>query len=56
MIQSKLTTNFKKSYFRAVGFFNKADTLESSSILICSELHSGLYTQRIGRDAALIKW
>ncbi len=42
--------------FHAIGFFNEADTLESSSILIYSELHAGLFTQRIGRDAALIKW
>jgi hypothetical protein len=42
--------------FRAIEFFNEADTLESSSILIYSELHAGLYTQRIGQDAAFIKW
>jgi hypothetical protein len=32
------------------------DTLESSSIRMYSELHAGLYTQRIGQDAALIQW
>ncbi len=29
-------------------FFNEADTLESSSILIYSELHAGSYRHRIG--------
>jgi hypothetical protein len=33
--------------FRAVGFFNETDTPESSSILIYSELRTGLYTQQI---------
>ncbi len=37
-------------------FLNEADTLESSSILIYSELQAGLYIQWIGLDAALIKW
>ncbi len=32
------------------------DTLESSSMLIYSELHMGLYTQRMPLDAVLIKW
>ncbi len=41
--------------FRAVGFFSEADTLESSSILIYSELRAGLYTHPIGWDAILIK-
>jgi len=41
--------------FCETGFFNEADTLESISILIYSELHTGLYTM-IGLDAALIKW
>ncbi len=40
--------------FCAIGFFNESDTLQSSSMLIYSALHPGLYTQRIGRDAALI--
>jgi hypothetical protein len=43
-----VSTNF---HFRAVGFFNEADMLESSSILIYSELTAGLYTQWIGWDA-----
>ncbi len=30
---------------RAMGFFNEADILESSSILIYSHLQMGLYTQ-----------
>ncbi len=34
---------------------NEANTLESSSILIYSELHIGLYTQRLGLDATFIK-
>jgi hypothetical protein len=32
-------------YIRAIDFFNEADTLESSSILIYSKLHTGLDTQ-----------
>ncbi len=31
--------------FRAIGFFNEADTLEFSSILIYSQSMAGLYTQ-----------
>ncbi len=31
--------------FRAIWFFNEADTVESCSILIYSELQTGLYTQ-----------
>ncbi len=46
---------FSPSFFCAIGFFNEADTLESSSILIYSELHASLYTKIIGRDDALIK-
>jgi hypothetical protein len=42
--------------FRAIGFFNEADTLESSSMLIYSELQAGLYTRWIWPEAALIKW
>jgi hypothetical protein len=41
--------------FVQLGFFNEADTLESSSILIYSELPTVLYTQWFGQDAALIK-
>jgi len=32
------------------------DTLESSSVLIYSYLYTGLYTQKMGLDAILIKW
>ncbi len=38
----------RQTHFRAIGFFNEADTLESSSLLIYSESHTSLYTQRIG--------
>ncbi len=38
-----------------IGFFNEADTLESSSILIYSELRAGLYSQWIGLDAISVK-
>ncbi len=34
-----------EQHLRVIGFLNEADTLESSSILIYSELHTGLYTQ-----------
>jgi hypothetical protein len=51
-----MSTMTSGTMFRAIGFFDNADTLESSSILIYSELHAGLYTQRIWQDAALIKW
>jgi len=30
------------NYFRAIGFFNEANTLESSSILTYSKLQTGL--------------
>ena len=45
--------NFDK--FCAIGFFSEADILESSSILIYSELQAGLYKQCFGLDVALIK-
>jgi hypothetical protein len=45
--------NFDK--FCAIGVFNEADILESSSILIYSELQAGLCTQLCGMDATLIK-
>jgi hypothetical protein len=41
--------------FCAIGVFNEADTLESSSILIYSQLQTGLYIQLCWQDAALIK-
>jgi len=34
--------------FHAIGFFNEADTLESSSILIYSQLQMGFYTEMVG--------
>jgi hypothetical protein len=49
-----MLTNVHK--FRAIGFFNEADTLESSSILIYSELQTGLYTQWCWLEAVSIKW
>ncbi len=36
-------------------FFNEADKLESSSMLIYSMLQMGLYTQFVWREAALLK-
>ncbi len=41
--------------FCATGFFNEADTLESSSKLIYSQLQTGLYTHIGWREAVLIK-
>ncbi len=38
--------------FCAIGFFNEAATLESSSILIYSQLQVGLYTQLVRAGAA----
>ncbi len=38
--------------FRAIGFFNEADILASSLILIYSELLTGLYTQLVCLKAA----
>ncbi len=43
------------STFCAIGFFNEADTLESSSILIYSQLQTGLCTPIGWREAAVIK-
>jgi hypothetical protein len=41
--------------FRAIGFYNEADTLESSSILIYSQFSQSLYTWKDWQDAELIK-
>jgi hypothetical protein len=41
-------------YFHAIGFFNEADTLETSSVLFYSQSMSGLYTQWGQQNAALI--
>jgi hypothetical protein len=38
----------KISYFCAIAFFNEADTLESSSILIYSLQEQSIYTQEDG--------
>ncbi len=43
------------SKLHAIGFFNEADTLESSSILIYSHSKAGLYTQSGQQDAVKIK-
>jgi hypothetical protein len=44
-----------EQHFRVIGSFDEADTLESSSIQIYSELHTGLYTQLFRCEATLIK-
>jgi len=41
--------------FRAIGFFSKAGTLESTSILIYLALKTGFYTQMFWQEATLIK-
>jgi hypothetical protein len=38
-----LVSNDYKTNFHAIGFFNEADTLESSSILIYSDLQTCLF-------------
>jgi hypothetical protein len=43
-------------YFRAIGFFNEADTLESNSILIYLKQWTSLYTRLGMYKAPLIKW
>jgi hypothetical protein len=43
-------------FFLQLGFSMNLDTLESSSILIYSELHAGFYTEWFGLDTALFKW
>ncbi len=51
-------TYIQLEYLRAIGFnlSNRVtNTIESSSVLIYSELHTGLYTQEMGLDAVLIK-
>ena len=54
---SALKVSFKMEYqlFCAMGFFNEADTLESSSILIYSHFRQSLYTQKDWPNAELIK-
>jgi hypothetical protein len=42
--------------FCAIGFFNEADTLEYSSVLIYLDLQTGLYRGLSWHEAALIKW
>jgi hypothetical protein len=51
-----LVSNDYKTNFHAIGFFIEADTLESSSILIYSELQASLCTQWSWLEATLIKW
>ncbi len=41
--------------FPAIGFFNEADTLESSSILIYSFQEQSIYTQKGRHEAVPIK-
>jgi hypothetical protein len=41
--------------FHAIGFFNEADTLESSSMLIYSFQEQSIYTQMICHEATYIK-
>jgi len=57
---SKKTTGLALEFFMIfwckIGFFKEADTLESSSMLIYSELQMGLYTQWVWLKATLIKW
>ncbi len=36
-------------FFCAIGFFNEADMLESSSMLIYSQLQMGLYTEMVDK-------
>ncbi len=42
-------------YFRAIGFYSEADTLESSSILIYFKKEQSIYTLGDMPDAASIK-
>ncbi len=44
-----LTQDISVLHFRAIGFFNEADTLESSSILIYSFQEQSIYTQSDGK-------
>ncbi len=46
----KIVTGMR--YFRVIGFYHEADTLEFSSILIYSKSKIGLYTQSRWRDAS----
>jgi hypothetical protein len=46
---------FQLDLFRAIGFYNEADTLEFSSILIYSTSEQSIYTQNGWHKAALIK-
>ena len=42
---------FVSIIFGAIGFYNEANTLEYSSILIYSQSIARLYTQRVRQDA-----
>ncbi len=48
-------SSFVTKYFCAIGVFNEADTLESSAILIYSQLQMGLYAQNGWLEAVVIK-
>ncbi len=41
-------------YFHAIGFFNEANTLESTSILIYSFQEQSIYTQKMWHEAIKI--
>jgi hypothetical protein len=45
---------YARSNFHAIGFFNKADTLESSSILLYYNTEQSINTEMRWHDAALI--
>jgi hypothetical protein len=53
VLNSSKSLNSTLSKFRAIGFFNEVGTLEFSSILIYSELQTGLYTQWVWLKAAV---
>ncbi len=44
------------STFVQLGFYNEADILESSSLLIDSLQKQGIYTNRYGRKPYQLKW
>ncbi len=50
-MKSKEQRFWKKCLFRAIGFFNEADTLESSSTLIYYfQEQIGIYTQKLAQS------
>jgi hypothetical protein len=46
---------FKVNKFCEIGFYNEADTLESSSVLIYSQKEQSIYTHGDWHDAVYIK-